>query len=129
MQFSFRAPTIACFDPYHLWISTALCSGSILYQHKTNPDNIICDNCYLQTDENARGNYTHKIRHYIHIGIPDCHDRCILCDVLLATTRSISECDLCSHIFPQFLYYIERSGDTPYELDRATIVALEQNTV
>lgn len=117
------------FDPYHIWISTARCAVSLVHQSDLNHDVILCDNCFLQVNGNAHESYTSKIRHYIHLGVTECHDECTVCKVLLATKRPISECELCSQTLPQFLSYIELSGDAPYESDSATIVALEQTPV
>lgn len=126
-----RAPSHVDTRPPHYtaWIASARCFISQIYQHRIDKDHIICAACYIRAPWENRSNYILKRRHALHLGSPPCYDSCILCSTQITTFRHLNQCVECDVILGDFLRYLNRTREDPYNSDRPTLICISQTVV
>lgn len=111
------------------WLSTSLCCVALFYQHRENSQ-IICDECYADSDPLSQNYYVSVSRHYVHIGHGELFETCQACDAVLPRNRISNDCLTCRIALTDFIEYLQFSRDRPYDCDEPTIlmIAVTRNT-
>lgn len=114
---------------YLEWISTARCLCSLLYEHKIDDSNSICETCYVKVATNLRADYVLKLRHFLQVGPQLVQDHCIQCRIRLTSPTAVRDCRECAEALQLLINYIDRSGERPHTSPRPTIVVISETTV
>jgi len=111
--------------PFQNWIDTAICCRTLCYSHRVE-EYIICNECFAARPVDCRGQYDSLERHFVHFGIPEELDECSFCDILITRRQVPDACSTCRYVVQDFIAYLRESGDTPYESDDPTIIAVDE---
>lgn len=113
---------------YYDWVATARCIHAILYQHRLDKHNIICESCYRNFPTRVSEQYNKKNRHYINIGAIHNPEKCVLCRVSLVSVRVIRECGTCPVDLTFFLEFLERENSMVHADPNPTILTISEET-
>jgi len=111
--------------PFRNWIDTAVCCRTLCYRHRVEKY-LICNACFIAQPVDHRIQYVSLERHFIHLGTPEELDECSSCDTLITRRQVPDTCSTCRYVVEDFVAYLRESGDTPYESDSPTILAVEE---
>jgi len=114
-------------NPIQHWLDTAICCHTLCHRHRVEKY-IICNACFAAQSDDHRAQYVSLERHFVHLGAPEELDECSFCDILITQRQFLEACSDCRYAVDCFAIYLRESGDTPYESDSPTIIALEQIT-
>jgi len=108
---------------YLTWVDSARCVLALFFEHKDNKS-IECPECYSAKLGTDKVNYSGVLRHYIHFGNIPRYERCVSCNVIVAASHDILDCDTCSDHRADFLRYLSAHGLSPWTEPEATIVGI-----
>jgi len=108
---------------YHTWVDSARCVSALFFEHKTDRS-IACPECYSAKSRTDKIIYAGVLRHYIHFGNIPRYEKCTVCNVILASTRDILDCDTCPNHRADFLRYLSANGLNPWTESEATILGI-----
>jgi len=111
--------------PFQGWIDTAICCRTLGYSHRVE-EYIICNECLTGFAIGYRSQFNSLERHFVHFGTQERLDTCSFCDALITHRQAPDACPICRHVVQDFVAYLRESGDTPYESDDATLIAVEE---
>lgn len=110
---------------YFNWINTAVCIITIFYRHRIT-EHPLCDECYADKSPYDRNQYRGYFRHLLRFGPEDEIIECALCCVIIDQFRPCSDCDICDHTLVDYLSFLDRTGDDPYNRPGTTTLPIEQ---
>lgn len=106
------------------WLRSARCVTSLYFCNRK--PSIVCLKCKSKHPRIKKGDYFGVITRHIHLGLAYSPEKCDLCHVPVVAHRHFLDCDRCPHKLEEFIAYLIRESNKPWNDSDATVLALSR---